>query len=262
VVQGLSLTPTSLGIVLVEGDQADGVVLDHVIVDATAIEDRASSRNADPVVAAVQRMRASAAADGHRLLATGLTGGDYPAAGALRDELVGGHTDDEVVLVSQVHAANVLAWAVGRAMGCATTALMSIDSETATVSVVDTAAGRTVYVLGRSMHSPNATAVLTEMVTALDEQQPRPDALFVVGSGVDIAAMTSHLRYAARIPVSAPEKPELALARGAALSAIGATCPDLGYSQQPQHQTTADVASAPALCGDPGQLVTAASGPA
>jgi len=49
--------------------------------------------------------------------------------------------------------------------------------------------------------------------------------------------MTSYLQYAARIPVSVPEKAELALARGAALSAVGAACLDVGYPQEPQDQT-------------------------
>ena len=261
-VLGLSLTPTSVGMVLVEGDDADGVVLDHVIIDDTVIEGAAGSSETDSVAASVQRMRASAVGDGHRLLATGLPGSDHRAAAALRDTLTAGESGHEVVLVPQVHAASALAWAAGRSLGCATTAVMLIEREAATVSVVDTTGGHVLRVLRRSLHSPDAMAVLTEMITELDECGPRPDALFVAGSGVDIAAMTSYLQYAARFRVSAPEQPELALARGAALSAVHATCLEVDDSHEPQDETTADAPSTPGLWGDAGQLVAIASGAA
>ena len=45
-----------------------------------------------------------------------------------------------------------------------------------------------------------------------------PQGVFVVGSGVDIPLIMPALEEATSLPVSAPEQPEAALARGAALA--------------------------------------------
>jgi hypothetical protein len=46
----------------------------------------------------------------------------------------------------------------------------------------------------------------------------RPDGVFVVGSGVDIPSIKPALEAATSLSVTAPEEPEMALARGAALA--------------------------------------------
>src|SRR4029077_13474698 len=50
-----------------------------------------------------------------------------------------------------------------------------------------------------------------------------PECVFVVGSGESVAAIRRHVEAATSLPVSAPDEPELALARGAALA--GARAP-------------------------------------
>ena len=146
------------------------------------------------------------------------------------------------MLVSAGHAAAALAQAVGRAVGYDTTALFFIDRDTATLSVVQTDDGSVVKVLSRSLHSDDAMAVLTEMAAAVDAQDAPPQGMFVVGSGVDVTSVKQHLQHLVSLPVSAPEEPELALARGAALAAANAPALEastvgLAYSQDPDGTT-------------------------
>src|SRR5258707_13086655 len=158
-------------------------------------------------------------------------------ASVLRDTLEARDIDD-VMLVSDGHAAAALAQAVGLAVGYATTALLFIDRDTATLSVVQTDDGSVVKVLSRSLHSDDAMVVLGEMAAAIDAQDTAPQGMFVVGSGVDVSSVKSHLEHLVSLPVSAPDEPEIALARGAALAAANAPALEastvgLAYSQDP-----------------------------
>ncbi len=119
---------------------------------------------------------------------------------------------------------------------------MFIDRDTATLSVVQTDDGSVVKVLSRSLHSDDAMAVLAEMAAAVDAQDTAPQGMFVVGSGVDVTSVKSHLEGLVSLPVSAPDEPEIALARGAALAsahapAFEATTVGLAYSQDPDGTT-------------------------
>jgi hypothetical protein len=245
IVLGVSMTPTTVRMVLVEGDKADGVTVDHDTFDITAIEGSATSSAAEQVISAVLGTKESAEAGGHHLKSIGVTWSDHAEASALRDSLAA-HGIDDVMLVSDGHAAAALAQAVGRAVGYSTTALFFIDRDTATLSVVQTDDGSVVKVLSRSLHSGDAMAVLSEMAAAVDAQDSPPQAMFVVGSGVDVSSVKAHLEHLVSLPVRAPEEPELALARGAALAsanapAFEATTVGLAYSQDPDGTTAGKV---------------------
>ena len=102
--------------------------------------------------------------------------------------------------------------------------------------------GSIVKVLSRSLHSTDALAVLTDMVSAVEAQGSPPQGMFVVGAGVDIASVKAHLADLVSIPVNAPEESGLALARGAALAAANApmfdaTTAGLAYSLDPDGTT-------------------------
>jgi uncharacterized membrane protein YgcG len=228
--------------VLVEGDKADGSIVDHDTFDITANNGSATSLTAaEQVVEAVLGTKESAAAGGHHLKSIGVTWSDHAEASTLRDTLAARGIDD-VMLVSDGHAAAALAQAVGRAVGYATTALLFIDRDTATLSVVQTGDGSVVKVLSRSLHSEDAMAVLTDMAAAVDAQDSAPQGMFVVGSGVDVTLVKSHLQNLVSLPVNAPDEPEIALARGAALAsahapAFEATTTGLAYSQDPDGTT-------------------------
>lgn len=243
IVLGVSMTPTTVRMVLVEGEEADGVTVDHDVFDINAVEDSATSSAADQVVAAVLGTQESAAAGGHHLRSVGVAWSDHASAAALRNTITARGIED-VMLVSEGHAAASLAQAVGRAVGYTATALFFIDRDTATLSVVQTDDGSVTKVLSRSLHSTDAMAVLTEMAAAVDAQDSPPQGMFVVGSGVDVSEVKAHLGRLLSLPINAPEEPELALARGAALASAHA--PDfeastvgLAYSQDPEDGTTA-----------------------
>jgi hypothetical protein len=223
--------------VLVEGERADGLTIDHDVFDVTATEDSANSSAPDQVIAAILGTQQSALAGGHRLVAAGVTWTDHDEAAVLREGLATRGIED-VMLVSDLHAAGALAQAAGRAVGYDTTALMFVERDTATLSVVETRDGSIVKVLSRGLHSADAMAVMTEMVTSLEAHDPRPEGVFVVGSGVDVASVKEHLEHLVSLPVSAPDDAGMALARGAALAAAGAprfeaTTAGLAYSQDP-----------------------------
>src|SRR4051794_21382330 len=236
------MTPTTVRMVLVEGEKADGSIVDHDAFDITANDGTATSLSAaEQVVEAVLGTKESAAAGGHHLKSIGVTWSDHAEASTLRDALAARGIDD-VMLVSDGHAAGALAEAVGRAVEYATTALLFIDRDTATLSVVQTDDGSVVKVLSRSLHSGDAMAVLADMAAAVDAQDSPPQGMFVVGSGVDVSSVKAHLQNLVSLPVSAPDEPELALARGAALAsanapAFEATTVGLAYSQDPDGTT-------------------------
>ena len=86
IVLGVSMTPTTVRMVLVEGEKADGVTVDHDVFDVPSAE--RSANVADQVLAAVLGTRESAQAGGHHLKSIGVTWSDHAEAAALRD--VGG----------------------------------------------------------------------------------------------------------------------------------------------------------------------------
>jgi hypothetical protein len=86
--------------------------------------------------------------------------------------------------------------------------------------------------------SAEAVAELAAMVAALDGLESRPNGVFVVGCGVDIVPIKRQLDAMLSIPVSAPEEPDMALARGAALASANAplfasSTAALAYAQDP-----------------------------
>ena len=235
IVLGVSMTPTTVRMVLVEGEKADGVTVDHDAFDIQSADGSATSNAADQVAAAVLGTQESAAASGHHLKSIGVTWTHHSDAAALRDTLAARGIED-VMFVSATHAASSLAQAVGRAIGYDTTALLFIEKDTATLSVVQTEDGSVVKVLSRDLHDSDAMAVFTEMAKAVESAESPPQGLFIVGSGVDAAAVKAHLENLVALPVSAPDEPELALARGAALASahapeMEASTAGLAYSQ-------------------------------
>ncbi|HUL98139.1 MAG TPA: hypothetical protein VLU24_01630, partial [Mycobacterium sp.] len=246
IVLGVSMTPTTVRMVLVEGDKADGRTVDHDVFAITSADGAANSTASDQVVSAILGTQQSAVGGGHRLITTGVTWSDHGEASALREGLAARGIED-VMLVSELHAAGALAQAAGRAVGYDSTALMFVERDNATLSVVEADNGSIVKVVNRSLHSADAMAVMAEMITDLEAQDVRPRGVFVVGSGVDVSAVKEYLEHHVSLPVSAPEDSAMALARGAALAAASAprfeaTTIGLAYSQDPDGPTAADPA--------------------
>ncbi len=222
VVLGVSLprpaAPLTVRMVLMAGENADGAT-----VDDDAFEVAGQDSVPDRVVAAILGTRESAREGGYQLTSTGVTCGDEPEAVALRAVLAERKIEN-VMLVSAFLAAAALAQAVGSLTRYARTGLLFIEPETATLAVVDSADGSIAEVHRRSLSADDdrAVAELVELVAGVDRLASHPDGVFVVGSGVDVAMIKPELEKVSPLPVSAPEEPETALARGAALASAHA----------------------------------------
>jgi hypothetical protein len=227
IVLGVSMAPTSVRLVLVEGQNADGVTVEEDHFDIVA-QDSATSDSADQVIAAIVGTREGAAEGGYQLTSTGVTWTDPAEVGVLRDALasrdIGG-----AMLVSPLLAAAALAQSVGDALGYEHIAMLFVEPESATLAVVEVADGSIVD-LHRQLLAGADTGVrqdavaaeLAVMVAALDAPGSRADGVFIVGCGVDIVGIKAALEAATALDVSAPEEPEMALARGAALASANA----------------------------------------
>lgn len=217
IVLGVSMTPAAVRLVLVEGEKADGVTVDHDSFDIAAGGAGAASDAIEQVIAAILGTRESALEGGHHLRSIGVGWTEHASAARLRQGLRE-HGVADVVLVSEMHAASALAKAVGQTIGCDRIALLFVEAGTATLAVVRTADGAVVRVSSRDLHGADALTGVVEMVAGLQGRPDPPGAVFVVGSGVDVDAMRAAVGERTGLPVHVPDDGELALARGAALA--------------------------------------------
>jgi hypothetical protein len=215
IVLGVSMAPAAVQMVLLQGENADGTTVDENEFAVTADDDSPTVSASDRVIAAIVATREDAASAGLELSAVGVACTDQLEAAALRDALTA-HKMENVLLVSAFLAATALTQSVGGAMGYERTAVLFVEPDTATLAVVETSDGSIADVRKES------TAELTKLVAGLDELPTRPGGLFLVGCGVDIATIKPLLEEATSLTVSAPEEPETALARGAALASANA----------------------------------------
>lgn len=238
-VLGVSMAPTAVRMVLVEGENGDGATVDEDNFDVMAAADAATATASDQVVSAILGTRQGAAEGGYQLASTGVTFTDPVEAAALRDKLAA-HKVENVMLVSAFLAAAALAQAVGHRTNYAQTALLYIEPDTATLAIVDSADGSIADVRRQVLPEDDEAAVaeLTRMVSGAENMESRPDAVFVVGSGIDIPLIKPALEAATTLPLTAAEEPETALARGAALASAHAplfasSTAALAYAQDP-----------------------------
>lgn len=220
IVLGVSVAPSTVRMVLVEGESANGVTVEHDDFEVGAGAQSAPER----VVSAILGTREGAREGGYQLSSTGVTWTNPGEAAALRDALVS-YKVENVMLVSAFLAAAALAQAVGSATSYERTALLFVEPDVATLAVVNSDDGSISEIHRQPLSRDDASAVgeLTEMVAGAPRLESRPDALFVVGAGgVNVAAIKPELDKASTLPVSAPEEPDMALARGAALASAHA----------------------------------------
>ena len=237
-VLGVSMAPTAVRMVLVEGENADGLTVDEDGFDVNADADAPTINAADQVVSAILGTQEGAADSGYQVRSTGVTWTDPIEAAALRDALAARKVEN-VMLVSSFLAAAALAQVVGSSVGYAQTGLLFVEPDTATLAVVNSSDG-SITDVHRQPLTPGADSVaeLAALLSSADSLDARPDGLFLVGSGVDIAPIKPRLEAATGLIVSAPEEPETALARGAALASANAplfssSTAALAYAQDP-----------------------------
>jgi uncharacterized membrane protein YgcG len=225
--------------VLVEGENADGVTIDQDYFDLTTNGDAATLSGPQRVISAILGTWEGAAEGGYQLLSTGVSWSDPADAAALRNALAARKIEN-VMLVSAFLAAAALAQTVGNATNYAHTALLVVEPDTATLAVVHTADGSIADVHRQRLPDDDdeAVAQLAEMVSGVEAMEGCPQGVFVVGSGVDIPLIKPALEAATSRPVSVPEEPDTALARGAALASANAplfasSTAAVAYAQDP-----------------------------
>ncbi|OBK16523.1 hypothetical protein A5636_03295 [Mycobacterium asiaticum] len=213
------MAPSAVRMVLVEGENGDGALVDEEKFDVATDPRTASTEAADQVISAILGTREGAAEGGYELASTGVTWWDPAQAAALRDALATRKVEN-VMLISAFLAAAALAHSVGSETNYAQTALLLIEPDAATLAVVDSADGSIADIHRQPLVDDDETAVaqLAALVSEAEALATRPDAVFVVGSGVDVPMIKPALEAATSLPVTAPEEPETALARGAALA--------------------------------------------
>ena len=194
-VLGVSMAPTAVRMVLVEGENADGVTVDEEGF-AVNTADAPTVSAADQVVSAILGTQEGAAESGYQLRSTGVTWTDPVEAAALRDALAARKVEN-VMLVSSFLAAAALAQVVGNSVGYAQTGLLFVEPDTATLALVNTADG-SITDVHRQPLTPGSDPIaeLSAMASGAEALETRPDGLFIVGSGVDIAPIKPQLEAA------------------------------------------------------------------
>ncbi len=225
-VLGVSMAPETIRLVVIEGQDADGVTVEQDEFEVAAGGVSATTGAIDQVMAAVGGTREGALEGGHRLASTGITCTNPVLAGALRDAMTDRDVEG-VMLVAPLLAAAALAQTVGSALDYEQIAMLFVEPESATLAVVDVGDGSIVDLHRHRVTAPGAphdvrAAELATMVAGMDARGSWADGVFLVGCGTDIVDLKPALEAATPLAVTAPEEPDMALARGAALASANA----------------------------------------
>ena len=225
IVLGVLMAPTTVRLVLVEGANADGVTVEQ---DSFEIAAGGASGAVDQVIAALDGTRQGAVEGGCQLTSIGVTWTDPADVAALREELAA-RDAGSVMLVSPLLAAAALAQTVGEAISYEHIAMLFVEPETATLAVVEVGDGSITelhrWPLATARRGAAQSAIAAElatMVAGMDAGGSRADGVFLVGCGTDIVSIKPALEAVTSFEVTAPEEPEMALARGAALASANA----------------------------------------
>jgi hypothetical protein len=228
-VLGLSMTPTSVGMVLVNGGDADDADDNGIQLPNDAIHTSAQA------TAAVLKTEAMAADRGVRLHSIGVTWSEDADAEA--SQLIKSLSEsgfDNVVAIRLPEATEALARGIADVIGYDTTAVCVIEPDVVITLIVHTRDGAVQTALNHSIHSDdNLISWLSTVFTKADWQ---PEALVVVGSAGGFASILPLLESALSVPAFAPADSQLALARGAALaSAHNIEFPLIDLDERSEH---------------------------
>jgi hypothetical protein len=215
-VLGLSVTPSAVGLVLVEGQDADGATMDRDAFEVLSRGRSSALQTSEQAAAAVLRSEAIAATHGHRLHSIGVTwSDDADAEASLLLKSLSDSGFDNVVPVRMPEATEALARGIAEVIGYSTTAVCVLEPETVIALIV--------HIRDGAVQTAINHAIVTEedlirwLSTVFTRADWQPQALVVVGSGGDDELMPI-LEEALSVPVFAPAEAQLALARGAALA--------------------------------------------
>ena len=218
IVLGLSMTPAAVRMVLVEGHKADGVTVEEREFQVDVGRGSAT----DHLVAVIQDVQDAAVAAGNRVMSIGVTWTDESDAGRL-DEALADCNAGIITLSSPFIAATTLAQAVAQAINSEHMAVLFVEPGSVTLAVIDAVQGAIADIRNEPLRGAGAVTTPAELIAWAETLATRPDGVFLIGSGVDIAMIKLQLQQATSLAVIVPEEPDTALARGAALASVGAS---------------------------------------
>ncbi len=241
---GVSMTSTTVRMVLVEGDKADGLIMECDQFSTIAGSGTLVASAPEQVSTAILATQQSASRQGHNVSMCGIAVTDTCDVAGLRESLAARGLDD-VVIVNESQAVAALAHAVARAIGYPKTALLFVTERAATLSLVDSVDRSVVEVANRDLQKADTSFVLAEMLTSFSVEGPQ--GLFVVDSTGRIPAIKPCIEGATSLPTTFPEEPAWALARGSALAAAAAprfeaSTQGFAYAQDPDDEDFVDSA--------------------
>jgi hypothetical protein len=205
------MTPTSVGLVLVEGHDGDGVTVERDAVEIDCGED---------ATAAILCSEALAASRGLRLKSIGVTWSeDVDAEASMLMKTLSESGFENIVPVALPEATEALARGIADALGYRTTAVCAIEPDTVITLIVhnmDHSDGAVHTAFNHTIDSDES--LISWLSTVFTRADWQPQALAVVGSAGDFGEVCGRLQEALSVPVFSPAEAELALARGAALA--------------------------------------------
>lgn len=215
-VLGLSMTPTTVGLVLVEGDGAESATKGH---DTFEVRRGGYSPVTTSEFVAEALLRTQAIAGGQRLQSIGVTWSDDASveASLLLDSLADCGFEN-VIPIRLPEATEAFARGIGAVIGSDVTAVCVVEPEAVVALVVDAHEGAVQTAISYDLETDQDLIAWVSDILGTSEWQP--DGLVLLGSGEGFDAMARRLEEILGIPVFAPAEAELALARGAALASV------------------------------------------
>jgi hypothetical protein len=214
-VLGLSMTSTSVGWVLLDGQGPDAATLDHDAFDVQSGAGGDTSQHA----AAARGAQSIATASGHKVGSVQVTWTeDVEADGTALLKSLADLGFDNIHPISLSKAAQAWGIASGRENEYTKTGLCILEPEAASIMVVATGAGsvRTAVTDTRD----TAEDLVEWLRTVFRRDGWLPESLYLVGALADLDKVTEPIAEALPIPVSDSVDTQLALARGAALAMV------------------------------------------
>lgn len=212
------MTSTSVGWVLLDGQGPDAATLDDDAFDVQSGGDAAAG-GASPHAAAARGAQAIATASGYKVGAVHVTWTpDVEAGGTALLKSLSELGFDNVVAIPLSQAAQAWGIETGRANEHHKTALCVLEPDAATVMVIATGAGtvRTAVIDNRE----TTDDLLERLRTVFRKDGWLPESVHLVGSRIDLDEVAEPISAALPLPVFDTVDTQLALARGAALTAV------------------------------------------
>ncbi|MBX7434528.1 hypothetical protein JDV09_20845 [Mycobacterium sp. Y57] len=216
-VLGLSVTPSAVGLVLVDGCETDGATMNGEGFEVNRHGATGAAQTSERATAAVRRTEAIAADRGQRVHSIGVTwSDDADVEASLLVKSLNDAGFDNVVPVRLSEATDALARGIAEVTGYDTTAVCVIEPPRLIAMVVHADTGALQTAVNHTVVTEEDLVGWLSSVFAKTDWSPQ--ALVLVGSAEDLDGLSPVLEDALSVPVFAPPEAGLALARGAALA--------------------------------------------